>query len=289
MKLLRYGAPGAERPGLIADDGTIRDLSAHVTDLNGAAISPNALANLAALDPSSLPEVKPDRIGPPVAAPGKIVAIGLNYTDHAKEANLPIPTEPVVFSKAVTSLSGPEDDVILPEGSTRGDWEVELAIVIGTAARHVSRETALNHVAGYAVANDVSEREWQIERGGTWDKGKGFDTFLPLGPWLVTADEVGDPQALDLSLDVNGTRMQTGSTATMIFDCAEIIAYVSRCMTLLPGDVIITGTPPGVGMGIKPDPIYLKDGDMMELEIAGLGCQRQKVHAFDLARLPVLS
>lgn len=289
MKLLRYGARGTERPGVLDANGKVRDLSAHISDLIGAALHPSSLTQLAQINTDDLPEVAPDRIGPPIASPGKIVAIGLNYTDHAKEADLPIPTEPVVFSKAVTALSGPNDDVVLPEGSSKGDWEVELAIVIGTAARHVSREAALDHVAGYAVANDVSEREWQIERGGTWDKGKSFDTFLPLGPWLVTPDEVGDPHALDLTLDVNGKRMQTGSTSTMIFDCAEIISYVSHCMTLLPGDVIITGTPPGVGMGIKPDPVYLKDGDVMELEIEGLGRQRQNVHAFDPSLLPVLS
>ncbi len=267
----------------------MRDLSAHVPDLTGPELNPTTLARLAALDPVSLPEIQPERLGPPVSAPGKIVAIGLNYSDHAKEANLPIPTEPVVFSKAVTALSGPDDNVVLPEGSTKGDWEVELAIVIGTAARHVARENALDHVAGYAVANDVSEREWQIERGGTWDKGKGFDTFLPLGPWLVTTDEVGDPQTLGLWLDVNGKRMQEGTTSTMIFDCADIIAYVSLCMTLMPGDIIITGTPPGVGMGIKPEPVYLRDGDVMELEIVGLGRQRQMVHGFHPGLLPTLS
>lgn len=279
MKLVRHGPAGAEKPGLIDADGTLRDLSAHVSDVTVA-----ALPQIAALDPASLPVVEgTPRLGVPVSGISKIVAIGLNYTDHAIESNLPIPTEPVVFMKALSSLHGPNDTVVLPKESTQSDWEVELGFVIGKTARYVSEEQALDHVAGYVVVNDVSERFNQTQRGTQWSKGKGHDTFCPVGPWLVTADDVPDPQALDLWLDVNGTRRQTGNTRTMIFTVAEIIAYVSRFFTLLPGDLVITGTPPGVGMGIKPDPVYLQPGDVMELGISGLGQQRQQVVAFDPA------
>ena len=281
MKLLRYGPAGRERPGLLDAEGRIRDLSAHLPDLGPDALAPERLAALARLDPSSLPLVEgAPRLGVPVAGVGKFIAIGLNYADHAAESNLPIPTEPVVFTKAISSLSGPNDAVMLPRDSVKGDWEVELGIVIGRRAAYVEEAEALAHVAGYCLVNDVSEREFQIERGGTWDKGKGCDTFGPVGPWLVTADEVGDPQDLDMWLDLNGRRMQTGNTRTMIFGCAEIVSYVSRFMTLMPGDIITTGTPPGVGMGIKPAPVYLKPGDVMTLGIAKLGEQRQEVMAW---------
>ena len=281
MKLLRYGRPGEEKPGLLDDKGQIRDLSGHVADIDGRALGADGLAKLAALSPESLPLVEGEpRLGVPVAKIGKFIAIGLNYADHAAESNLPIPSEPVVFTKAISCLNGPNDPVMLPKASVKGDWEVELGIVIGRRAAYVSEEEALAHVAGYCLVNDVSEREYQIERGGTWDKGKGCDTFGPVGPWLVTADEVGDPQSLDLWLDVNGKRMQTGNTRTMIFTCAHIVSYLSRFMTLLPGDVITTGTPPGVGMGMKPQPVYLKPGDVMTLGIERLGQQRQDVLAW---------
>jgi len=281
MKLLRYGPAGAEKPGLLDTNGRIRDLSAHVPDLDGAQLAPAVLARLAKLDPASLPLVSgTPRLGVPVAGVGKFVAIGLNYVDHAAESNLPIPKEPIVFIKATTCLNGPNDAVMLPQESVKSDWEVELGIVIGTRASYVNEADALGHVAGYCLVNDVSEREYQIERGGTWDKGKGCDTFGPVGPWLVTSDEVGDPQALGMWLDVNGERMQTGNTRTMIFDCASIVSYVSRFMTLMPGDIITTGTPPGVGLGKKPDPIFLKPGDVMTLGIDKLGTQRQEVVAW---------
>ncbi|ACL61391.1 fumarylacetoacetate hydrolase family protein [Methylobacterium nodulans] len=281
MKLLRYGPAGQERPGLLDADGGIRDLSGHVAEIGPDTLAPAALAALATLDPRSLPLVEgAPRLGVPLAGIGKFIAIGLNYADHAAESNLPIPAEPVVFTKAISALSGPHDPVMLPRDSVKSDWEVELGIVIGRRAAYVERAEALDYVAGYCVVNDVSEREYQIERGGTWDKGKGCDTFGPVGPWLVTADEVGDPQALDLWLDLNGRRMQTGNTRTMIFSCAEIVAYVSRFMTLLPGDLITTGTPPGVGMGIKPQPVFLKPGDVMRLGIEKLGEQRQAVVAW---------
>lgn len=273
MKFCRFGERGQERPGLIDAEGRVRDLSGHVTEL-----TIEALAGLGAIDPASLPLVEDDvRLGVPLKGIGKIVAIGLNYADHAKESNLPIPTEPVMFMKALSSLTGPNDEVVLPRGSTHSDWEVELAVVIGKTARYVEKADALSHVAGYAVANDVSERFNQKQRGSQWSKGKGHDTFCPLGPWLVTADEIADPQDLDMFLDVNGTRMQTGNTRTMIFDVAEIIAYVSAYITLYPGDVLITGTPPGVGEGKKPEAIFLKPGDTMRLGIAGLGEQQQNV------------
>jgi 2,4-didehydro-3-deoxy-L-rhamnonate hydrolase len=280
MKLLRYGQAGQEKPGLLDTDGTIRDLSSAVADLDGAALSPAALKRLTALDPRTLPTVAgTPRYGVPVANVGKFIAIGLNYIDHAEEAGMAIPTEPVVFMKAISCLVGPNDDVVRPKRSTKIDWEVELGIVIGTKAQYVPVERALEHVAGYCVINDVSERNFQLERGGQWDKGKSFDTFGPVGPYLVTADEVGDVQALDMWLDVNGERMQTGNTRTMIFSCADIVSYLSEVMTLMPGDVICTGTPPGVGMGMKP-PRYLQVGDVMTLGIEKLGEQRQKVLDF---------
>ena len=281
MKLARFGAPGRERPGLVDATGRLRDLSAHLGDVDAEALAPGVLATLAGIEPSSLPLVEgTPRFGVPVAGVGKFIAIGLNYADHAAESNLPIPKEPVVFLKTTSSLSGPNDEVMLPQGSTRSDWEVELGIVIGRRAAYVSEAAALDHVAGYCLVNDVSEREYQIDRGGTWDKGKGCDTFGPVGPWLVTKDEVPDPQALDMWLDVNGTRMQTGSTRTMIFGVVHIVSYLSRFMTLHPGDIITTGTPPGVGMGVKPQAVYLKPGDVMALGIAGLGEQRQSVVAW---------
>lgn len=276
MKLCRYGEAGREKPGLIDAAGRIRDLSAHVADLGPAEIGPDALRRLAALSPADLPLVEDGvRYGPPVTGTRKFVAIGLNYADHAAESNLPIPEEPVVFNKWVNCIQGPNDPVVIPRGSVKTDWEVELGIVIGSAAYDIPVETALDHVAGYCIVNDVSEREWQAERGATWDKGKGFPTFGPIGPWLVTADEVDDPQALTMWLDVNGERRQDGSTATMIFTVAQIVAYCSRFMALEPGDIITTGTPPGVGLGQKPQPWFLKPGDVVTLGIAGLGEQRQ--------------
>lgn len=280
MKLLRYGEPGAEKPGTLDAQGNIRDLSSVIDDVTGPELSPDRLAKLATLDLQSLPEVAgPVRLGPPFARPSKFAAIGLNYRDHAREANLPIPTEPVVFMKATTCICGPNDDVVRPKHSTKMDWEAEIGIVIGTKAQYVTVDDAPRHIAGYCVVNDVSERHYQIERGGTWDKGKGFDTFGPIGPWLVTADEVGDPQRLAVWLDVNGERMQTGTTADMIFSCAQIVSYVSECMTLLPGDVITTGTPAGVGLGMKP-PRFLAVGDVMTVGIDKLGEQRQTVVDF---------
>ncbi|MFH6781227.1 fumarylacetoacetate hydrolase family protein [Methylobacterium sp. MA0201] len=281
MKLLRYGPAGQEKPGLLDAEGRIRDLSGHVPDLGPAALGSESLARLAAIDVAGLPVVDgAPRLGTPVANVGKFIAIGLNFADHAAESNLPVPKEPIVFTKAISSLSGPDDPVMLPKDSVKSDWEVELGIVIGTRASYVEEAQALDHVAGYCLVNDVSEREYQIERGGTWDKGKGCDTFGPVGPWLVTSDEVGDPQSLDMWLDLNGRRMQTGNTRTMIFTCAQIVSYVSRFMTLMPGDIITTGTPPGVGMGMKPDPVFLKAGDVMTLGIEKLGEQRQDVTAW---------
>ena len=279
MKLVRYGEKGAEKPGLIDKSGQLRDLSAHVKDLTGEAYSPESLKKLAALDPASLPAIsgKP-RFGSPVTAISKFVAIGLNYSDHAKETGAQIPTEPIIFLKASTSLSGPNDAVEKPRGSTKLDWEVEIAAIIGTRAKYVSEADALNHVAGYCVCNDVSERNFQIERQGQWTKGKSHDTFGPLGPWLVTRDEIADVQNLSMWLDVNGQRRQTGSTKTMIFSMAKCISYVSQFMTLLPGDIVTTGTPPGVGTGMKP-PTYLNVGDVVTLGIDGLGEQRQEIIA----------
>jgi 2-keto-4-pentenoate hydratase/2-oxohepta-3-ene-1,7-dioic acid hydratase in catechol pathway len=281
MKLVRYGVAGKEKPGLIDAGGVLRDLSKVVPDIGPAQLAEPALARLRKLDPKRLPAVKGSRrFGPPVAGVGKFIAIGLNYRDHAIEAGVPIPKEPVVFMKAVTCIQGPDDPVMLPRGSRKTDWEVELGVVIGTRARYVSKRAALDHVAGYCVVNDVSEREFQLERGPQWDKGKGCDTFGPIGPWLVTRDEIPNVQKLDLWLDLNGKRMQTGNTKTMIFNVATLVSYVSEFMTLLPGDVITTGTPPGVGLGMKPEPLYLERGDVMELGIDGLGSQKQTVIAF---------
>ena len=281
MKLLRYGPAGQEKPGLMDDGGVIRDLSGHVPNIDAAAISPEGLARLRAIDPGALPAVEGSpRYGPPVAGSRKFVAIGLNYADHAAESNLPIPDEPVVFNKWVNCIQGPNDPVTIPRDSRKTDWEVELGVIIGTAASYVETDRALDHVAGYCVVNDVSERHWQTERGPTWDKGKGFPTFGPVGPWLVTADEVGDPQNLSMWLDVNGKRLQDGSTRTMIFSVAEIVAYCSQIMVLEPGDIITTGTPPGVGLGQKPEPWYLKAGDVVTLGIEKLGEQRQEFLAW---------
>lgn len=281
MKLLRFGPAGQEKPGILDASGTIRNLSGYVGNIDITAISPQGLARLAGIDPASLPVVSSDvRLGAPLVGTRKFIAIGTNFADHAREANLPIPTEPIVFFKAVSCLGGPNDDVMIPKGAVKVDWEVELGVVIGSRARYVEQAEALTHVAGYVLVNDVSERDYQLNRGGTWDKGKGCDTFGPVGPWLVTADEIGDPQDLDMWLDVNGERMQTGNTRTMIFGVAELIAYVSQFMTLEPGDIITTGTPPGVGMGIKPEPVFLKAGDRMHLGIAGLGEQQQQVIAW---------
>jgi 2,4-diketo-3-deoxy-L-fuconate hydrolase len=280
MKLVRWGAVGAEKPGVLDAAGAVRDLSGVIADIDAAALSPQGLKKLAAVDPQSLPLAPAGaRYGAPVAFVSKIVAVGLNYADHAAESGNPIPTEPVLFMKAVSSLSGPNDDVVIPRGSVKTDWEVELGVVIGTRASYVDEADALDHVAGYCVANDVSEREFQIERGPTWDKGKGCDTFCPIGPWLVTKDEVPDPQDLAMFLEVNGHQFQDGNTRTMIFNVAHLVHYISQFMTLLPGDVIVTGTPPGVGLGKKP-PIFLKPGDVMDVGIAGLGSQRQAVRAW---------
>ena len=280
MKLLRYGNPGQEKPGLLDPEGGIRDLSGVIADIDGAALSPASLAQIAALDPAGLPKVAGNpRLGQPVTGLRNLVCIGLNYADHAAETGSPIPKEPIVFLKSLNALNGPNDDVVIPRGSVKTDWEVELCVVIGTRAKYVSEENALDHVAGYCVGNDVSEREWQAERGGTWDKGKGFDTFAPLGPWLVTKDEVPDPQNLSMFCDVDGVRQQDGSTRTMIFGVKQIIAYVSQCITLHPGDVIMTGTPPGVGLGKKPAPVFLKAGQVMRLGIQGLGEQQQRLVA----------
>lgn len=285
MKLVRYGQPGKEKPGLIDAAGKLRDLSRVIADITPEHLSDKALAKLAKVKTEALPLVRgARRLGPPLLGVGKFVAIGLNYADHAAEAGMPIPKEPIVFMKATSCIVGPDDDVMLPKGSKKSDWEVELGVVIGTRARYVSQKDALAHVAGYCLVNDVSEREYQIERGGTWDKGKGCDTFGPIGPWLVTRDEVPNPQNLAMWLDLNGQRMQTGNTRTMIFGVAKLVSYVSQFMTLEPGDIITTGTPPGVGMGIKkngqPAPVFLKRGDVMTLGIEGLGTQTQHVVAF---------
>jgi 2,4-diketo-3-deoxy-L-fuconate hydrolase len=280
MKLLRYGPAGQERPGILGPDGVLRDLSGRLPDVTPEQLSVGALQRLSGLDSSTLPAVTGQpRLGVPVAGIRKFIAVGLNYADHAAEAGLPVPTEPVLFTKAISCLNGPNDDVLLPRGSRKSDWEVELGVVIGTLARYVDESEALKYVAGYCIVNDVSEREYQIERGGTWDKGKGCDTFGPVGPWLVTADEVADPQNLQLWLEVNGQRRQSGNTRTMIFGVAALVAYISRFMTLEPGDLITTGTPPGVGMGIKPAPVYLQAGDVMRLGVERLGEQTQRVVA----------
>ena len=285
MKLVRYGNPGKEKPGLIDADGQLRDLSQHIPDIGPAQLSDAALAKLRKFKTASLPLVKgKPRMGCPVTGVAKFIGIGLNYADHAAEAGMPIPKEPIIFMKATSSIQGPNDPVMLPKGSVKTDWEVELGVVIGTRARYVAQKDALAHVAGYCTINDVSEREFQIERGGTWDKGKGCDTFGPIGPWLVTRDEVPNPQKLAMWLDLNGQRMQAGNTKTMIFSVAKIISYVSQFTTLEPGDIITTGTPPGVGMGMKKDgqpaPLYVKKGDVMTLWIEGLGEQRQLVVPF---------
>jgi 2-keto-4-pentenoate hydratase/2-oxohepta-3-ene-1,7-dioic acid hydratase in catechol pathway len=275
MKLLRFGPAGQEKPGCLDAAGVLRDLSGVIADVNGAAISPQGLARLKALDLSTLPAVAgAPRLGACVGGIGKFICVGLNYSDHAAEAGMAVPSEPILFSKAINAVCGPTDNVEIPRGSLKTDWEVELGIVIGKTAKYVSEADALDHVAGYCVINDVSEREYQLERGGTWDKGKGHDTFGPIGPWLVTADEVPDPQALDMWLDVDGKRFQNGSTRTMIFGVKTLVSYISRFMSLQPGDVIATGTPPGVGMGQKP-PVFLKAGQVMTLGISGLGEQRQ--------------
>ncbi|AMM24183.1 fumarylacetoacetate hydrolase family protein [Variovorax sp. PAMC 28711] len=281
MKLVRYGNPGKEKPGLIDADGQLRDLSAVVKDIGPEQLGDAALAKLAKLKTDKLPLVKgKPRYGCPVSQTSKFIAIGLNYADHAAESNMPIPKEPVVFTKAVSCIQGPNDPVMLPKNSVKSDWEVELGIVIGTRARYVSQKDALSFVAGYVVINDVSERAWQLEHGLTWDKGKGFDTFGPIGPWLVTRDEVPNPQKLAMWLDLNGQRVQTGNTKTMIFNVAKLVSYCSQLNTLMPGDIITTGTPPGVGMGMKPSAVFLKKGDVMTLGIEGLGAQRQEVVGF---------
>jgi 2,4-didehydro-3-deoxy-L-rhamnonate hydrolase len=281
MKLMRVGPKGQEKPALLDKDGRVRDLSGLVGDIAPKHLSPAGLAALAAVDVAKLPVLEnPGRIGVPWTGIGKFVAIGLNYSDHAAESNLPVPKEPVVFTKATSCIVGCNDAVVLPQGSVKGDWEVELGIVIGSKTRYVSEADALQHVAGYCVINDVSEREYQVDRGGS-DKGKGCDTFGPIGPWMVTKDEIADVQSLGMWLDINGKRFQTGTTKTMIFGAAFLVSYLSRFMTLYPGDLITTGTPPGVGMGVKPSPVYLKAGDVMTLGIDGLGAQRQTVHAWD--------
>ncbi|MGA8006170.1 MAG: fumarylacetoacetate hydrolase family protein [Burkholderiales bacterium] len=280
MKLCRYGKSGFEKPGVIDSEGRLRDLSKVVSNIGPNELSPRGLKMLSKVKPETLPIVNGNlRLGVPYVGIGKFVAIGLNYSDHAKEAGMPIPTEPVVFMKATTCISGPYDDIVQPKGSTKLDWEAELGIVVGTRAQYVAEDKALEHVAGYCVVNDVSERAFQLQ-SSQWDKGKGCDSFGPIGPWLVTTDEITDPQVLDMWLDVNGKRMQTGNTRTMIFGAANIVSYVSRYMTLLPGDIITTGTPPGVGMGMKPEPVFLKPGDVVTLGIKGLGEQRQKVVAY---------
>ena len=279
MKFLRHGEAGREKPGLLDAEGALRDLSQVVDDIAGDVLTAGGLANLRALDIRRLPKVSGSpRLGPPVDGIGKIVCVGLNYADHAAESDLPIPAQPILFLKATSAIVGPHDDVVIPCGSSQTDWEVELGVVIGDTAREVPRERALQHVAGYTIVNDVSERAFQLEHGGQWTKGKSCDTFAPIGPWLVTRDEISDPQNLELWLEVNGHRHQHGNTRTMVFCVATLVSYISRYMTLHPGDVISTGTPPGVGMGQKP-PVYLKSGDVMELGITGLGRQRQRVIA----------
>ncbi|PXF31867.1 ureidoglycolate lyase [Pokkaliibacter plantistimulans] len=276
MKLLRFGTKGAEKPGLLDANGQIRDLSAHISDINGAALCAEALAKLADIDPQTLPVVEGEpRLGACVNGVGKFICIGLNYADHAAESGMDVPKEPVIFNKWTSAICGPNDNVEIPRGSSKTDWEVELGVVIGKAGRYIDEADAMDYVAGYCVINDVSEREWQLEKGGTWDKGKGFDTFGPIGPWLVTKDEVTDPHNLDMWLEVDGHRYQQGNTRTLIFNIPQLISYLSRCMSLQPGDVISTGTPPGVGLGQKPSPVYLRAGQTMRLGIEGLGEQQQ--------------
>ena len=281
MKLLRFGPKGEEKPGLLDGNGRIRDLSDKINDIDGEVLDPDRLAALAKLDTDSLPAVEGNpRLGPPVAGVGKIVAVDINYAAHGEETNFDVPDEPILFSKAVTALSGPNDPVILPKGSKKGDWEVELAIVIGRRAQYVEQAGDMNVIAGYTILNDVSEREFELERSGQWVKGKSFDTFAPTGPWLVTPDEVPDPQNLRLWLDVNDQRMQDGNTSTMIFGITHLISAISGYMTLMPGDIIATGTPPGVGLGLNP-PVFLKPGDVMRLGVEGMGEQRQEVKAWE--------
>ena len=286
MKLLRVGAKGQECPALLDSQGVVRSLANIVRDIDASVLSQEGLASLRKINVADLPVVADvSRIGTPWVGCGKFICIGLNYADHAREAGMPIPTEPILFTKAISAITGPNDPLVMPQGSAKTDWEVELGVVIGTRARYVSQAQALEHVAGYCVVNDVSEREYQLERGGTWDKGKGCDTFGPIGPWLVTADEVPDPRKLTLQLAVNGVLLQNGSTETMVFGVAELVSYVSRFMTLEPGDIISTGTPPGVGMGLKPLPQFLKAGDEVRVSIEGLGEQCQRVYAWDAALL----
>ncbi len=282
MKLMRIGARGSERPAILADDGTIRDLSGLVDDIAGDVLTPEGLERIAAADPAALPAIEASavRIGPCVGRVGKFICVGLNYSDHAAESGMAVPTEPVLFMKATSAICGPNDDVIIPKNSTKTDWEVELGVVIGKEARYVEAANALDHVAGYCVVNDLSEREFQLERSGQWVKGKSADTFGPIGPWLVTRDEVADPQDLKMWLEVDGHRYQDGSTRTMVFGVAHLVSYISRFMSLQPGDIISTGTPPGVGLGIKPEPIYLRPGQSMRLGISGLGEQEQKTVAY---------
>ncbi len=284
MKLMRHGPMGSEKPALVDARGMVRDLSGVLSDIVPATLSPHSLQRLREIDPATLPAIEPGRLGVPYVGCTKFVGVGLNYADHAAESGLPVPAEPVLFMKATSCLCGPNDAVLIPQGSVKTDWEVELGVVIGTRARYVSKEAALAHVAGYCIVNDISEREFQLERGGTWDKGKCCDTFGPVGPWLVTTDEVPEPQALGLWLDVNGQRAQTGHTSTMVFGVAQLVSYISRFMTLNPGDLITTGTPPGVGLGRKP-PSFLKAGDTMRLGIDGLGEQFQTAQAWDVALL----
>jgi 2,4-diketo-3-deoxy-L-fuconate hydrolase len=284
MKLMRYGAKGAEKPALVDAQGVVRDLSGVLADITAHTLTPHGLKRLRELDHASLPAVAaPGRIALPWTGCEKFICVGLNYADHAAESGLPVPAEPVLFTKTTSSLIGCNDPIVMPKDSVKTDWEVELGVVIGSKARYVSEDEALKFVAGYCVVNDISEREYQIERGGTWDKGKGCDTFGPVGPWMVTADEVPDPQQLSMWLEVNGKKLQNGSTKTMVFGVAQLVSYISRFMTLYPGDLISTGTPPGVGLGQKPAPWYLKAGDEMRLGIAGLGEQQQRVHAWDPA------
>ncbi len=284
MKLMRYGAKGAEKPAIVDARGVVRDLSGELVDITANTLTPHGLQRLREIDVAELPVVaNPGRIAVPWSGMQKFICVGLNYADHAAESNLPVPAEPVLFTKQISALMGPNDPVVIPQGSVKTDWEVELGVVIGTKARYVTQADALKHVAGYCVVNDISEREYQTERGGTWDKGKGCDTFGPVGPWMVTADEIPDPQALSMWLEVNGKKVQNGSTMTMVFGVAHLVSYISRFMTLMPGDLISTGTPPGVGMGQKPSAWYLKAGDTMRLGIEGLGQQDQRVFAWDPA------
>ncbi len=280
MKLLRYGPAGREKPGLLDGDGNMRDLSSVVSQIDSQLLAPRELAKLRKIDPATLPRVRGNpRLGVPYIGIGKFLAIGLNFSDHAAESNMPVPAEPIVFTKATTCITGPNDGIVIPKNSTKTDWEVELGVVIGARAQYVAQNDALKHVAGYCIVNDISERNFQLERGSQWDKGKGCDTFGPIGPYLVTTDEITDPQTLDMWLDINGEKRQRGNTRTMVFGVAHLVSYISQFMTLLPGDIITTGTPPGVGMGMRP-PQFLKAGDVVTLGIAGLGKQQQQVTAY---------